>query len=176
MKVIQAEFRRLGRDPTEIELETIAQTWSEHCVHKTFKSNIRLALREGDPMFRGLSRAAWASSRPGHQVAPDGTITIDNLLRSTVMAATQRLIADGLDWCLSVFADNSGVIAFDQDQAVCFKVETHNHPSAIEPYGGAATGIGGCIRDIIGTGLGARPIASTDVFCVATPDVKNIPE
>src|SRR6185295_14358009 len=111
----------------------------------------------------------WAG-RPGHDINPDGSITIHNLLKSTVAAATHELIADGLDWTLSVFVDNAGVIAFDDDYAVCVKVETHNHPSAIEPYGGAATGIGGCIRDIIGTGLGARPIASTDVFCVAMPE------
>ena len=65
-------------------------------------------------------------------------------------------IDEGIDWALSVFVDNAGIIAFDDRHAVCFKVETHNHPSALEPYGGAATGIGGCIRDIIGTGLAAR--------------------
>jgi phosphoribosylformylglycinamidine (FGAM) synthase-like enzyme len=75
------------------------------------------------------------------------------------------------DFCLSVFADNAGVIAFDETDAVCFKAETHNHPSAIEPYGGAATGAGGVIRDILGTGLAAKPIANTDVFCVAFPDL-----
>ncbi len=68
-------------------------------------------------------------------------------------------------WCLSVFKDNAGVIDFDGRYAVCFKVETHNHPSAVEPYGGAATGIGGVIRDPLGTGLGAIPILNTDVFC-----------
>ncbi|MDB5304196.1 MAG: purL 2, partial [Phycisphaerales bacterium] len=72
-------------------------------------------------------------------------------------------------FCLSVFADNAGVIAFDDTDAVCFKVETHNHPSAIEPYGGSATGVGGVIRDILGTGLAAKPVANTDVFCVAFP-------
>ncbi len=74
-----------------------------------------------------------------------------------------------MDWALSVFKDNSGVVAFDDDHAVCIKVETHNRPSALEPYGGAATGAGGCIRDVMGTGLGAHPIANTDVFCVADP-------
>ena len=69
----------------------------------------------------------------------------------------------------SVFKDNAGVIGFDETDAVCFKVETHNHPSAIEPYGGSATGVGGVIRDILGTGLAAKPIANTDVFCVANP-------
>ncbi|TVQ31617.1 MAG: phosphoribosylformylglycinamidine synthase [Phycisphaeraceae bacterium] len=163
MKAVQAEFRRLGREPTDIELETLAQTWSEHCVHKTLKSNIRYRAEDADDTidFRG---------RPGHTVTDTGEVVINNLLRSTVVAATHELIADGVDWTLSVFVDNAGIIAFDDEHAVCVKVETHNHPSAIEPYGGAATGAGGCIRDIIGTGLGAKPIANTDVFCVAYPD------
>jgi len=109
------------------------------------------------------------TNRPGHEAQPDGSVVIHNLLRSTVAAATHELIADGVDWTLSVFVDNAGIIRFDDEHAVCVKVETHNHPSAIEPYGGAATGVGGVIRDIIGTGLGARPIANTDVFCVAFP-------
>ena len=164
MKAVQAEYRRVGREPTDIELETLAQTWSEHCVHKTLKSKIRYSgVLEGDPI-------RWAG-RPGHTVDAGGAgVGIDNLLKSTVAAATFELIKEGVDWTLSVFKDNSGVIAFDENTAVCIKVETHNHPSAIEPYGGAATGAGGCIRDVIGTGLGAKPIANTDVFCVAYPD------
>ena len=164
MRAVRDEFRTLGRDPTDIELETIAQTWSEHCVHKTLKSNITYKSRKGasDPLrFEG---------RPGHTVHADGSVTIANLLKSTVAAATHELIAEGVDWTLSVFKDNSGVVAFDDTYGVCIKVETHNHPSAIEPYGGSATGIGGCIRDVIGTGLGAKPIASTNVFCVAFPE------
>jgi phosphoribosylformylglycinamidine synthase len=164
MKAVQAHYRAQKRDPFDIELETIAQTWSEHCVHKTLKSTVTYrADRANDPI-------TW-SNRPGHTVNPDGSVTIHNLLKSTVAAATHQLIKDGVDWTLSVFVDNAGVIAFDDDHAVCVKVETHNHPSAIEPYGGAATGIGGCIRDVIGTGLGARPIANTDVFCVAPPSL-----
>ena len=86
-------------------------------------------------------------------------------------------MAEGMDeWCLSVFVDNAGIVGFDEETAVCFKVETHNHPSALEPYGGAATGIGGCIRDVIGTGLAARPIAATDVFCVGSQSMTDIPE
>lgn len=162
MRAVRDEFDRLARDPTDIELETIAQTWSEHCVHKTLKSTVRYRPVEND-------RIVWRG-RPGHTVLPDETVEIDNLLKRTVAAATHELIADGVDWTLSVFKDNSGVIAFDEHHGVCVKVETHNHPSAIEPYGGAATGIGGCIRDVIGTGLGAKPIAATDVFCVAFPD------
>ena len=178
MQAIQTEYRRLGRDPREIELETIAQTWSEHCVHKTLKSTIRYS-----------GEQCGTHGRPGHRANSDGSVTIHNLLKSTVAAATHELMgknsmmagpgvdvsAPPIDWCLSVFVDNSGVIAFDDQNAVCFKVETHNHPSAIEPYGGAATGIGGCIRDIIGTGQGAKPIASTDVFCVAHGDLAVVP-
>jgi phosphoribosylformylglycinamidine synthase II len=138
LKQIQGYFSKLGRNPTDVELETLAQTWSEHCKHKTFKSRIRF----------------------GEQI-------IDNLLQSTVMRVTEEL---NKPWCLSTFKDNSGVIDFDGRYALCFKVETHNHPSAIEPYGGASTGLGGVIRDPLGTGLGSKPIASTDVFCFAPPD------
>lgn len=178
MKAIQAEYRTLGREPRDIELETLAQTWSEHCVHKTLKSTVRYrgigdqALGIGGKVER--DPIEW-TNRPGHTINPDGSVTIHNLLKSTVAAATHELIAEGIDWTLSVFKDNSGVIALDDHWGVCIKVETHNHPSAIEPYGGAATGIGGCIRDVIGTGLGAMPIASTDVFCVAHPDLSDLP-
>ncbi|MAG55565.1 MAG: phosphoribosylformylglycinamidine synthase subunit PurL [Planctomycetes bacterium] len=148
MQEIQAHFRKLGREPTDIELESLAQTWSEHCKHKTLAGAVRY---EGDEI-------------PG----VGGSFAVDNLLTETIKEATHRLARD---FCLSVFHDNAGVIAFEGDQALCFKVETHNHPSAIEPYGGAGTGIGGVIRDILGTGLGARPVANTNVFCVGPPDM-----
>jgi phosphoribosylformylglycinamidine synthase subunit PurSL len=74
------------------------------------------------------------------------------------------------DWCVSVFADNAGVVKFDDNFHLCIKVETHNRPSAIEPYGGANTGLGGVIRDVLGTGLGGKPVCNTDVFCFARPD------
>ncbi|MFM8577636.1 MAG: phosphoribosylformylglycinamidine synthase subunit PurL, partial [Planctomycetaceae bacterium] len=148
LSAVAAHFASLRRDPTEIELETIAQTWSEHCCHKTLTSAVD---HEG----------------------PRGASSFDNLLKETVFAAT-RTIRERLgdrDWCVSVFRDNSGVVRFDEHHDICVKVETHNHPSAIEPYGGAATGLGGVIRDVLGTGLSARPIASLDVFCVAPPDL-----
>ena len=174
MRAIQAEWRRRGREPREIELETIAQTWSEHCVHKTLKSRVRYTetgLAPGSPSL--LDRGGREA---GHARSGDA-LEIDNLLKRTVAAATHRLMEPGrpgsIDWCLSVFVDNAGVIAFDDLHAVCMKVETHNHPSAIEPYGGAATGAGGCIRDVMGTGLAARPIAATDVFCVAPRDMRE---
>ncbi|MBI4181100.1 MAG: phosphoribosylformylglycinamidine synthase subunit PurS, partial [Chloroflexi bacterium] len=137
-RAIIAYFRKQGRNPVDVELETLAQTWSEHCVHKTFKSRISF-----------------------------GGKIIDNLLKSTIIKATEEL---NKAWCLSVFEDNAGVIDFDGRWALCFKVETHNHPSAVEPYGGAATGIGGVVRDPLGTGLGAKPILNTDVFCFGPPD------
>ena len=166
MRALREEYDALGRDPREIELETIAQTWSEHCVHKTLKA--RMTYTHDAPADDPLSPEQM---RGREGIAEEnGVLVFDNLLRTTVAAATNRLIESGIDWCLSVFVDNAGVIAFDDDHAVCFKVETHNHPSAIEPYGGAATGIGGCIRDIMGTGLAAKPIAATDIFCVAHPD------
>ncbi len=148
MRTIQSHYSTLGREPTDLELETLAQTWSEHCVHKTLKSAIDYT---------------------GDDFGKPGTITtrFDNLLKETIVHATQTL---DRDWCLSVFVDNAGIVALDDEYALAFKVETHNHPSAIEPYGGAATGTGGCIRDVMGCGLGAKPIASTDVFCLAPPD------
>ena len=164
MHALQAHYAAAGREPREIELETLAQTWSEHCVHKTLKATIDY---HGD-----LPRDIPNTSR-----TDSGALRIDNLLKRTVAAATHTLMAEDLgDWCLSVFVDNAGIVAFDDDTAVCFKVETHNHPSALEPYGGAATGIGGCIRDVLGTGLAAQPIAATDVFCVAPLGIAEIPE
>jgi len=148
MAAIRDHFAERGRDPTDLELETLAQTWSEHCIHKTLKSEV---------VYRGPG-----FGRPGHV-----EVHFANLLKNTIAHATEQLARD---WCLSVFVDNAGVIAFDDEYGIAFKVETHNHPSAIEPYGGAATGIGGCIRDIMGCGLGAKPIASTDVFCLGPPD------
>ena len=147
MQTIQAHFRELGRDPTDIELETIAQTWSEHCSHKTLAGRIAYQDEKGERQF-------------------------DNMLKETIFAATTEIreqLGDR-DWCVSVFEDNAGIVRFDDEFNVVFKVETHNHPSALEPYGGANTGIGGVIRDPLGTGLGARPVCNTDVFCFAPPN------
>jgi len=172
MRSIRAYFKQAQREPTDVELETLAQTWSEHCVHKTLKATIRYTQPHSDRADAGPCPKDWAD-RPGHELHDDGSITITNLLKSTIAAATSKLMAQPphLDWCISVFEDNAGIVRFDEDDAVCIKVETHNHPSAIEPYGGAATGVGGCIRDIMGTGLSAKPIANTDVFCVAPADI-----
>lgn len=141
---IKKYFEKVKRVPTDVEMETIAQTWSEHCKHKTFRGIIIL----GNKKVR----------------------IFDDMIKNV----TESL---KLPWCLSVFSDNSGVVEFDEEYGITFKVETHNHPSAIEPYGGAATGVGGVIRDCLGTGVGAKPILNTDVFCFAMPDIslKEIP-
>ncbi|MFH1552919.1 MAG: phosphoribosylformylglycinamidine synthase subunit PurL [Candidatus Omnitrophota bacterium] len=139
MKAIQEHFIRLKRNPTDCELETLAQTWSEHCKHKTMMGSIQF-----------------------------GGKRFENLLKETVMKVTRELKRS---WCVSVFKDNAGIIKFDSKNNICFKVETHNHPSALEPYGGAETGIGGVIRDPMGTGRGAKPIINTDIFCFGHPDM-----
>ncbi len=144
MKQIKNYFSKIGRNPTDCELETLAQTWSEHCIHKTLRGDIEYSQGQN-----GQKRI------------------IKNLLKQTIMKVSEEL---NKPWCVSVFKDNSGVIKFDKNYNVCFKVETHNHPSALEPYGGASTGLGGVIRDPLGTGLGAKPIANTDIFCFGPPD------
>ena len=146
MQAVQAYFRKENREPALIELETIAQTWSEHCKHKTFRSAVVYTEEVGGKAKKKV---------------------FQNLLNETIVRATEEL---NVPWCVSVFEDNSGVVEFDEEYHLCFKVETHNHPSALEPFGGASTGIGGVIRDILGTGLGAKPVASTDVFCFPPPD------
>jgi phosphoribosylformylglycinamidine synthase II len=130
LKDIQAYFRRENRNPTDVELQTISQTWSEHCYHKTFKGKIQI----------------------------DGK-TIDSLFKTYIAKATKQIKAP---WCFSVFEDNAGIVKFDKGYGIAAKVETHNHPSAVEPFGGAATGVGGVIRDILG--VWADPIACTDVL------------
>jgi len=152
MRTIQDYYKKEKRNPTDVELETIAQTWSEHCRHKTFRGVIRY--REGQ---KGKARI------------------IRSLFKTTIAAVTTKLKKK---WCVSVFHDNAGIITFDRDYHICFKVETHNHPSALEPFGGANTGVGGVIRDTLGTGLVAKPLCNTDVFCFAPPDTpaSSIPQ
>jgi phosphoribosylformylglycinamidine synthase II len=141
MRTIQHHYQELGRDPTDVELETLAQTWSEHCSHKTFKAII--TYRETDS-----SGTAQTSE------------TIPGLLKHYIMRATEQVRPT---WLVSAFSDNAGIIRYTDQHDLAFKVETHNHPSAIEPFGGANTGVGGVIRDVLG--VSARPIACTDVLC-----------
>jgi len=141
MRAIQLYYRKEGRDPTDAEIEMLAQTWSEHCVHKTFRAKISYSENGAPPRV------------------------IDGLLKSYIRAATEKI---NKPWVRSAFVDNAGVVAFTDDYDLAFKVETHNHPSALEPFGGANTGVGGVVRDVIG--VSARPIANTDVLCFGPAD------
>lgn len=151
MRAIRDYFIEIGRDPTDAEIETLAQTWSEHCVHKTFKALIEVedagCKTEDDPSSCVLRQ-------------------VDGLLKTYIKRATDTIAAP---WVKSAFVDNAGVIAFDDEFDLAFKAETHNHPSAIEPFGGANTGVGGVIRDVIA--VSARPIANTDVLCFGPQDL-----
>ena len=144
MQAIRAHYQSEKHEPSDVELEMLAQTWSEHCVHKTFRAYIDCVSPQ--------STAVYPS--------------VDGLLRSTIKAATERV---NKPWVHSAFVDNAGIVAFDDEWDLAFKVETHNHPSALEPFGGANTGTGGVIRDILG--VSARPIANTDVLCFGTLDM-----
>ncbi|HPQ43316.1 MAG TPA: AIR synthase-related protein [Syntrophales bacterium] len=137
----------LGETVTDVEMECLAQTWSEHCKHKIFNSLITYEDETGEKT------------------------TIDSLFSSCIKKATKE-IREALgedDWCMSVFVDNAGIIRFNDDYNLVFKVETHNSPSALDPYGGALTGIVGVNRDPFGTGKGSKLIFNTDVFCFASP-------
>ncbi len=140
MKTIQAYFKKLGRKPTDIEIESIAQTWSEHCKHTIFADPI-------DDVKKGL-------------------------FKTFIKRATEevRRKKGKKDFCVSVFTDNSGAIAFDEKYLVTDKVETHNSPSALDPFGGSITGIVGVNRDALGFGLGAKPILNRYGFCFAPAD------
>src|SRR3989344_2453560 len=140
MKTIQAHFRKLGRNPTDVELESLAQTWSEHCKHTIF----------ADPLDE----------------------VKEGIYRRYIKGATEKIRKQKgkKDFCVSVFKDNSGAIAFDKDWLITHKVETHNSPSGLDPFGGSVTAIGGVNRDCLGFGLGAKPIANTYGFCVADPN------
>ena len=151
MRAIRDYFALEGREPTDAELEMLAQTWSEHCVHKTFRARIDYT---GPATGAGPSDVRMQS--------------IDGLLKTYIRAATEQV---NKPWVHSAFVDNAGIIAFDDTWDVAFKVETHNHPSALEPFGGANTGLGGVIRDVLG--VSARPIASTDVLCFGPTDTPD---
>lgn len=148
MLAVQKIFEDEGREPTDVELEVIAQTWSEHCKHRIFNAKI-------------------------DHTTDRGQETVEGLFKTYIRKTTEQIMAAKPDFVLSAFEDNAGFVKLDDERAVCLKVETHNHPSAIEPYAGANTGLGGVIRDILGAGKGAKPIASLDVFCFGPPDTRE---
>jgi len=138
----------LGKKICDIELEALAQTWSEHCKHKIFNGTIE-----------------YEDAETGEKTVINSLF--DTYIRRPTEEFRKKLGAD--DWCLSVFKDNAGVIRFNGEWNVAFKAETHNSPSALDPYGGALTGIVGVNRDPFGTGMGAKLVANTNVFCFASP-------
>ncbi|WP_083914657.1 phosphoribosylformylglycinamidine synthase subunit PurL [Ilumatobacter nonamiensis] len=142
LRVIRDHFTELDRDPTDVEIETLAQTWSEHCAHKTFRAVVH-ALEPG---------ASESDQRP----------SLMHQLRSCTEAI-------GADYVRSAFVGNAGVIEFQKGTTLALKAETHNHPSAVEPFGGANTGVGGVIRDVLG--IAHRPIAITDILCFGPTDL-----
>lgn len=153
MKTIQSYFKKLGRNPTDIELESLAQTWSEHCKHTIFADPID-EIKGG--LFKTYIKGATEQIR-SHSASKRG-----------------GFVGDKEDMCVSVFTDNSGIIMFDENYNITHKVETHNSPSALDPFGGSVTGIVGVNRDTIGTGLGAKPIINFYGFCLAAPDDKTV--
>ncbi|NTU84029.1 MAG: phosphoribosylformylglycinamidine synthase subunit PurL, partial [Chloroflexales bacterium] len=167
LRAVRDYFAAIGRDPSDGELETIAQTWSEHCSHKTFKAKVRYRAADQGPETRDAGRDKRLY--PMLALLERGEVEIDSLIKTFLMVATEKVLAARDDeWVLSAFIDNAGIIAFGEGHEVSFKVETHNHPSALEPFGGANTGVGGVIRDVLG--VSAEPIANTDVLCFGMPD------
>lgn len=153
-KILKRKNAGMGEDFTDIEIEALAQTWSEHCKHKIFSGRISYFDEQGKCTI------------------------IDSLFDTYIKGSTEKIRASlgKHDFCLSVFKDNAGVVKFTEDYNIVMKVETHNSPSALDPYGGALTGIVGVNRDPFGTGMGAKLIANTDVFCFARPDFdKKLP-
>ncbi len=154
MKKIRDYFKKQNRNPTDVEIECLAQTWSEHCKHKIFNAEIYY-------------------NEDGKEEK------IDSLFKNFIFKVTEEIKRTNTrrnECLISVFSDNAGIAKFDNKFNYAIKVETHNAPSALDPYGGALTGILGVNRDIMGVGLGAKPIANTDVFCFANPFyAKNLP-
>lgn len=140
LRAIKKYFNKLKRKPTDVELESIAQTWSEHCKHTIFADPI-------DEIKEGLYKA---------------------YIKKATQTVRRKKGKD--DFCVSVFSDNSGGIEFDNQYLITHKVETHNSPSALDPFGGSITGIVGVNRDAIGFGLGAKPVINTYGFCLANPN------
>ena len=139
--------------PTDVELECIAQTWSEHCSHKIFAGTINYKDEE-----TGESE------------------TIHSLYKTYVKASTKK-VAESIDWLVSVFTDNAGVVKFNEDLHLVYKVETHNSPSALDPFGGSMTGIVGVNRDPLGTGMGAELVSNVWGYCLGSPFYdKQVPE
>lgn len=159
----------LNEKITDCELECLGQTWSEHCKHKIFNAEIKYC--------EEFEKEAKAKNNKIKTVKTGKIRKINSVFKTFIRGATEKIALEKKGFMVSVFKDNAGIISFNKDFNIAFKVETHNTPSALEPYGGALTGIVGVNRDILGVGIGAKPIFNTDVFCFATPFFKGkLPE
>ena len=139
-EAVAGYFAALGRDPSDAELRTIAQLWSEHCRHRTFRGRI---------------------------VDPRGDVLVDDPLSAFIGSVSVA------PWVISSLRDNAGIVELARGHGIAVKVETHNHPSAVEPFGGAATGVGGVIRDVLA--VWAKPVALIDALCFGPPDSPGLP-
>jgi hypothetical protein len=156
MSAIREHFVALGRDPTDAELECLAQTWSEHCKHKIFAAPITYTDPEGVTREIGAACFVRTSAAPPRPSPPPACRP----------ASTRRT----QPYLVSVFHDNAGVVRFSDADHLVYKVETHNSPSALDPYGGAMTGIVGVNRDSLATGLGAELLTNVWGYCLGAPD------
>lgn len=182
----------LSRYPGDIELEAIAQTWSEHCKHKIFNAQIEYCefAAQTNAISHSKIRQKKSSNAKAIEAknsvlgktaqtkensansAPIKKEEIDSLFKTYIRGTTNK-IASAQNYLLSIFEDNAGIITIDSNWALALKAETHNTPSALDPFGGALTGILGVNRDVLGAGLGAKPIFNTDIFCFASPFYKG---
>jgi len=166
----------LAAHPTDVELECLAQTWSEHCKHKIFSATIEYIDKSmGSKDRKKMSKKAKSKRGAAQKIDPPTNasalpahLTVRSLFKTYIRATTES-IESAKPYLLSVFTDNAGILAMDPDWALAIKVETHNTPSALDPFGGALTGILGVNRDVVGAGMGAKPIFNTDIFCFADP-------
>ncbi|MDX2220253.1 MAG: phosphoribosylformylglycinamidine synthase [Burkholderiales bacterium] len=148
-------FNRIQRDPTDVELMMFAQANSEHCRHKIFNASWTIDGADQD-------RSLFAMIRNTHQVSPAGTVVAYSDNSSVIEGAV-----------IDRFYPRGGK-AFEYSQEsthILMKVETHNHPTAIAPWPGAATGAGGEIRDEGATGIGAKPKAGLTGFSVSNLNI-----
>jgi phosphoribosylformylglycinamidine synthase len=173
LKAIRNYFHKLGRKPTDVELESLAQTWSEHCKHTIFNDPLD---EISDGIYRHYIKRATEIIRQRRN--PHPALGVPQKSRKDFRGIPdlphRGREKEGEDFCVSVFSDNSGAITFDKNYLVTHKVETHNTPSALDPFGGAITGIVGVNRDTLGFGLGAKPIINVYGFCLADPRDKSI--
>ncbi len=157
---LDVNFRRIGRDPTDVELMMFAQANSEHCRHKIFNA---AWIVDGVAQEKSL----FAMIRHTHAAHPQGTVVAYSDNAAVIEGATVRRFYPGGDGRYAAHTEPTHIL---------MKVETHNHPTAIAPYPGAATGSGGEIRDEGATGVGAKPKAGLTGYSVSHLRLPALPQ